>query len=205
MIYIFHGDDVEKSRHTLNSATDQIKNTSFLRLDVKEVDLEKVNLFLNNRGLFNETKALVLYNPFSLNKAIFDKLIPLINISSYDIYFWQDKNLTLAQLKNFSGAKIQQFRADNALYTCLNSVKPRNLRNFCRHYDQVIKKNLYDLFLYLLKNNLRRQLATSSSFNQESLRKIYLQLIELDYQNKTGQLVIPREIALKRILINLLK
>jgi hypothetical protein len=58
--------------------------------------------------------------------------------------------------------------------------------------------------LYWLKNHLRRQLTTYSRFNPKQLKSTYVQIIELDYQSKTGQLPIGKDIALERILINLL-
>ncbi len=205
MIIIFHGDNLEASRTALNIVLDKKKNEEILRLDQKQIDVEKINLFLSSKDLFGQTKNIVLSNYFSLTKPIFDKVTKLINASDVDAYIWQDKTLTQAQLKSFPQAKINLFRADNVLYSCLNNVKPKNLSLFLPKYDQVIDKGLYDLFLYLLKGNIRRQLQTFSKFNPENLKKIYLQLIELDYQNKNGQLSIPKEIALKRILTNLLK
>jgi hypothetical protein len=205
MIYIFHGDNLEASRHALNSTLDQIKNQAILRLDQKQIEVEKINLFLNSNDLFGQAKSIYLGNYFSLTKPIFEKITKLINASKIDVYIWQDKALTMTQLKSFPQAKINLFRADNLLYSCLNTIKPKNLALFLSQYDKIIDKGLYDLFLYLLKGNIRRQLQTYSQFNPDNLKKIYLQLIELDYQNKTGQLSIPKEIALKRILINLLK
>ena len=202
VIYIFHGDNLEASR---NAALDQTKEKDILHFDQKEVDPEKINLLLNSTDLFGHQKTLFLSNFLSVSKPIFEKTVKLINSSKFDVYIWQDKALTIAQLKPFPKAKINLFRADNILYACLNDIKPKNLIVFSPKYDKVIEKGLYDLFLYLLKGNIRRQLQTFSKFNSEQLKKTYLYLIELDYQNKSGQLSIPKEIALKRIIINLLK
>jgi hypothetical protein len=48
-------------------------------------------------------------------------------------------------------------------------------------------------------------MTSYSQFSSESLKKVYLQIIELDFQNKTGQLSIKKELALERILLNLIK
>lgn len=205
MIQIFHGDNLEASRNAINNFVDNLKDKQVLRLDNKEVDPEKINLFINSSDMFGGEKAIVFSNFFSISKPILEKIIKLVNQSIIDIYIWQDKTITAVQLKSFPQAKVNFFRADNLLYGCLNDIKPKNIRSFFPKYDKIIEDGLYDLFLYLLKGNIRRQLQTFSKFSTDNLKKTYLHLIELDYQNKTGQLSIPKEIALKRILVNLLK
>jgi len=44
-----------------------------------------------------------------------------------------------------------------------------------------------------------------SKYDPALVQKTYLQIIELEYQSKTGQLSLPKEIALKRVLLPLLK
>nr|MBP9817974.1 hypothetical protein [Candidatus Shapirobacteria bacterium] len=154
MIYIFHGDNIEGSRQALNLAVDKLVNTQKLRLDAKEVEVEKVNLFLNSQDMFGGPRALILTNFFSAHKATLDKLVKLIPQAQVDVYIWQDKPLLATQLKQFSQAKVILFKADNLLYKCLNLVQPGNLKSCLPIYQKVIDKGLYDLFLYLLKGNL---------------------------------------------------
>jgi hypothetical protein len=69
----------------------------------------------------------------------------------------------------------------------------------------VLEQEPFELFLFWLKSSLRKQLTTFSKFSSDSLKTAYLQMIELDYQSKTGQLAIPKDMALERILLNLMK
>jgi hypothetical protein len=94
---------------------------------------------------------------------------------------------------------------ENKLFACLNSIKPKNITKVIPLYKQIVEMGLYDLFLYFLKNNFRKQLTSYSKFNQPTAKRIYLQLIELDFKNKTGELSLPKELALERILTNLTK
>jgi hypothetical protein len=141
---------------------------------------------------------------FSIPKATLDKLLAIIKTSDIDITIWQDKTLTLTQLKTFPKATVRLAKLDNKLFQCLNTIRPGNLKRFLESYDKV-DKAMYDLFLYLIKGNIRKQLIGPSNFNPQNLKAAYLQLIELDYQNKSGQLTISKEIALQRIMINLLR
>lgn len=206
MIYIFHGDNQKDSREFLNSSLDKFKDSNVLRLDNKESEPDLVNNFINGTSLFAAKKILVISNFFSIPKTNLDKIIKSIKSNEeIDIFIWQDKTLTATQLKTFPKANVKLFRLDNKLFACLNSIRPHNIKNFVPLFEDVIKLNLYDLFLYLLKNNLRKQLTTYSRFDTELLKKSYLQMIELDYQNKTGELRIAKELALQRIIINLIK
>ncbi len=206
MIYIFHGDNQFESRKAFSDFLDQIKDVDIFRLDSKNIDIDRVNLFLQDSSLFNTKKVLSISNLFSSNKAILDPINKLINQSqNVDVVIWQDKTLTLTQTKIFKTAQIKNFPLDNKLFSCLNAIKPKNLSKVIPLYNQVLELGLYDLFLYFLKNNFRKQLTSYSKFDQQIAKRIYLQLIELDFKNKTGELSIPKELALERILTNLTK
>jgi len=206
MIYIFHGDNQFDSRQALNKLLEEYSQYDQLKTDSKNVDLDRVNLFLQSSSLFAEKKVLIIENFFSTNKSILDKLIKIVkNSDNIDLIIWQDKVLNATQLKTFPQSKVQLFALSNKLFGCLNAIRPKNLNGFIPLYKEVLKMGLYDLFLYLIKGNLRRQLTTYSKFDQTKVKNSYLQLIELDYQNKSGQLSIPKEIALERIVMNLIK
>lgn len=206
MIYIFHGDDQYASRTVFNQFIDQQQNRDIFKIDSKNTNLDLVNNFLNSPSLFGSQKILVISNPFSIPKAILDKIIKLIKDDTQnDIVIWQDKTLTPTQIKNFPKAKIDHFPIDKLLFTCLNQIRPKNISKFISLYKKVIKQEPFELFLFFIKNNLRKQITSYSAFDQKVLKKTYLQLIELDFQSKNGQLAIPKEIALQRILINLIK
>lgn len=206
MIYIFHGDNQLESRKAFSDFMDQNNDTDILRLDSKNIDVDKVNLFLQESSLFNTKKILSVSNLFSTNKSILDQINKLINqVESIDTVIWQDKTLTPTQLKTFKNAQVKNFPLDNKLFICLNSVKPKNIIRVIPLYHQVIELGLYDLFLYFLKNNFRKQLTSYPKFDQPTTKRFYLQLIDLDFKNKTGELTIPKELALERMLTNLTK
>ena len=206
MIYIFHGDNQLESRKAFSNHLDQIKNADIFRLDSKNIDIDRVNLFLQESSLFNTKKILSVSNLFSTNKSILDQINKLINqIENIDVLIWQDKTLTPVQLKTFKNPQVKNFPLDNKLFTCLNSIKPKNITRIIPLYHQIIELGLYDLFLYFLKNNFRKQLTSYPKFDQPTTKRFYLQLIDLDFKNKTGELTIPKELALERMLTNLTK
>jgi len=206
MIYIFHGDDQYASRFAFNQQIDQHQGRDIFRLDSKNANLDLINNFLNSPSLFASQKVLAITNLFSIPKVILDKIIRFIKDDSQnDIYIWQDKTLTPTQTKIFPKAQINHFPVNKVLFSCLNQIRPKNISKFIPLYQKVIVQEPFELFLFFVKNNLRKQITNYSSFDKKNLERTYIQLIELDFQSKNGQLAIPKEIALQRILINLIK
>lgn len=205
MITIFHGNNPTQSRQAFFEFISQFPDLATLHLDSRSIDLNQINNFLHGGSLFPEKNVLAIDNFFSITKSNLDKFVKILNSSPSQIVLWQDKALTAAQTKIFPQAKIFAFKSDNQIFACLNAIKPKNLQSFNRLYDQVVSQDLFDLFLYLLKANFRRQLQTYSKYDQALIKKIYLQIIELEYQYKTGQISLAKNIALKRVLLPLLK
>jgi len=205
MITIFHGDNPSESRQAFLQFKNQFTDKDLLHLDSKSIDLNQVNNFLNGGSLFAGTKILAVDNFFSITKSTLDKIIKLIDPKSVDIILWQDKTLSAVQTKIFPKAKYLSFKADSRIFACLSSIKPGNLDSFNRQYDRIVDNDLFDLFLYLLKSQLRRQLQSYSKYSPALIQKIYLQTIELEFQYKSGQLSLPKDLALKRVLLPLLR
>jgi hypothetical protein len=205
MVTIFHGDNPSQSRQAFSEFISQFVSYDQLHLDSKTIDLNQINNFLHGGSLLPGHKLIIFDNFFSISKPNLDKILKYTSNSDAEIAIWQDKTLNATQLKMLPGAKVTCFRTDNRLYACLNAIKPHHLSAFNNLYDIVVNQDLFDLFLYLLKANLRRQLQDNVRSNLDIIKRIYLQIVELEFQYKSGQLVLPKEIALKRVLIPLLK
>ena len=205
MFYIFHGDHQLNSRQALNSFLDQKNDFDILRIDSKEINLDQINGFINSPSLFSKPKIIVFLNFFSIPKPILDKLKKIIETNpEFDIVIWQDKTIPPTQLKYFSKARVETFTVDKIIFQCLNQLYPGNIKKFIPLFHRVLNQEPFELFLYWLKNHLRRQLTVYSKFNQQRLKSTYIHIIELDYQSKTGQLAISKDTALEKILVNLL-
>jgi hypothetical protein len=206
MVYIFHGDNQLESRSAFNNLLSTFSSSEIMRTDSKEINPDKIIQFIQGSSLFTSNKVLAVSNYFSIPKATLDKIEKVLkNNPECELVIWQDKKLTVAQTNSFPKAKVEAFQLNNKLFACLNAIKPKNLKNFIPIYHDYIGQDTYDLFLYMVKNNIKKQLTSYSRFDEKMLIRTYLQLIELDFQNKTGQLAIPKEMALERILINLVK
>lgn len=204
MIQIFHGEDQLGSRQAFNQVLNQAKTAEILRLDHKSIDLDQVNAFLNGNSLFPGDKILAITNFFSISKPVLEKILKLIGTSDISIVIWQDKTLNATQLKTFPQVQVKSFTKSNPLWGCLNSLQPKNSKKFFPLFHKIIGDS-YDLFLYLVKAQVRKQILSQSRFYPASLKRAYMRLTELDFANKTGQLSIPAPIALERILLELME
>jgi len=205
MLYIFHGDDLFHSREAHQNFLDQFKDKEILRQEYKDFDFELLNLFVNSPSLFQNTRTLALYNPFSLLKNQLETLSSLIKENQYtDTVIWQDRPLRQNEVSFFGPAKVQKFPLDKQLFSCLNSLKPRNHRFFTQIFLKVIKQEPFELVFFWFKNRLRQNLSSFSPFPPEKLKSSYLALIDLDYQIKTGALLETKENALLNLLFNLM-
>lgn len=206
MLYIFHGDDDSKSRQAINLAVDQQRDSDVFKREAKETNPLEIEQFLASPSFFFPQKVVLLYNCFSLPKATLDKLQKVIDrFDTVNYFLWQDKKLTATQLKIFPQAKVTEFPLPQTLFAAVNAVKPKNTVQFINLYHAAIIDQPFELLLYLIKGSLRRQLTSFTKFDQSALKRAYLNLIQLDYQNKTGQLTIPKEMALERVILQLIQ
>lgn len=200
MIYLFHGDNVTQSRQALNQALDALEDTDILRLDAKDINPNQISLLLNNTSLLPLSKALVINNLFSMAKSGLEQSIKLLSNTTARIYLWNDKALTATQLKNFPQASVTLFKNEAYLFSALYSIKPNNFAKFQPLYQKIVDHDEIDLFMYFLRSHFRK-LIIAAPQNRLAVQT-YLQLIELDYQQKTGQLTTPKDIALNRIIFH---
>jgi hypothetical protein len=205
MIYIFHGPDIEKSRSSLDEFIKSQKGYEVFRTEGKSADFNQINLFINSQSLLANPRILVINNLFSANKAQLDKLTPILQKNDILVLIWQDKSLTATQLKMFPQALVTNFPQENYLFACLNQIKPHNFAKFLEYFNRNVDGGLVDLLLYLIKGNLRKQLAGYSKFDQNLVKTTYLKLIETDYLNKTGKLTMPLDVAVVRIMATLIQ
>lgn len=204
MIYIFHGDDQYKSQQAYQTKLAQYAGFEQLHFDNKSIDFDKLNQFINSQSLFGSDKVLILDNPFSLVKANLDKLNKIIQNNNIDIIIWQERSLKPTENNLFGKAVVAKFPLDKKLFACLNAIRPGNIHNFCELYQQTITQEPFELFLFWLKNNLRKNLSSYSKFPEDKLKNTYLSLINFEYKYKTGQLFETKENGLLNILIDLI-
>lgn len=193
MITIFHGDNYSQSRDAVNNYLNDCSGEVF-RLDAKSLNINSLANLLTGTSMFGDQKTILISGFFSLPAPSQKKYITLINSSNYPLILWADKKLSPTQLKNFQKSKINDFPLSRQMFSFIYGLRPKNTKDFSKKFDQITQNEPFELFFYLLKKQFRTQNT-----------KIYLQLIDLEFQIKSGQINQNKELALKNLLVNFIK
>jgi len=198
MITIFHGENTSLSKKKLQEKISKIDSRW---IDGSNLNINTASNLLEVNDLFGNTKTIVISNYFNIKSRDLSQISTIIKNKStdIDIYMWQSKKLTLNQIKMFPDASVHCFNKSNSVFDCIYSLKPGNTNQFIVHYQNVVEDNMFDLFLYLVKKEVKKKISNPK------YKKTYLSLIELDLLNKTGKLAIKKETALKRTLLPITK
>jgi len=168
MITVVHGDDLSASRNFLQSARSNEKNCLFFQGSSMTVtDLTQA---LSNNGLFEESKTIIIENLVS-QKKVKNELKSLADIltnnsESHQIYLWEGKVLTAAQIKLFGSINEKLFKLPQSLFQFLESLYPNNLRSILHNYELLLKSAERELIFFMIVRQFRLLL---SSFSAESV------------------------------------
>lgn len=231
MIYYFYGDDVFAGRKELYRLLRQFRKTHphsrVIRIEKDNFDQEKIkNLFLTP-PLFESEPIFLIENFSSLSPSQQKFLLNLFSQKSNNkIIFWDQKETQLAsQLKKkFPQIKINRFSCPKTIFLFLSKIAPGKEKFFLPFWQKLTAQYPPELILFFLKNHFRllllakinpqlisslpswRQqkiLAQGKNFSFSQLKNFYLNLIEKEYQQKTGQLTVDLELALVNLLLTL--
>lgn len=229
MILLLHGDNTVASQGKIDQLRLDVPKEQYYPYEAKSLAIETLVQTLSSSSLFGPEKKLVVINNPLGNKTILEQIpAPSEEIT---LVFCEQKKLTPSQIKSFksqfSSLTDLEFKSDNAIFTFVESIKPGDLRSvdilekqLGNEAAEVIFTMLVRQFRLLLlsRNNSKSgpddwqklsswQLGKISSqakaFSPEQLRKAYVELEKLDYQNKTGQLPYSLMEGIKFFLIQL--
>jgi len=208
MIHLFHGDDTFKSRQSLLDALTKYQEADFV--SAREISDEL--LVSSGRGLFSEgKKALILNNLFSLHQAKAGRIIAQIKklADEADFYLWEEKKLTPAKTALLGEkAKISFFRLPAVIFQFLDSLGANDPASSLTLLKKTLKTHPPELVFFLIKRRARELFLAKAAPNQlrgaswqkgkifnqagkitlDRAKEFYLQLIETELKNKTGQL-----------------
>lgn len=200
MISLFHGEDVTACRNALPE--DAIK------VDGKTATPELLAQLFSGRSLFEGEKTVVLENPKNLPAGIADDT---------NLILWFDHKLTPNQIKEFAGASVQEFKLNQIVFKFVESLRPANQREMLTLFKKYCSQEYPEIILAMIVRQFRlllnpRQLAgwqkdrvaaQAKRFTPQKLRAIYKTLLQIDYEQKTGQAVSSLQSSLELFLLNL--
>ena len=229
MIQILHGDNIVASRNVLQMAKKMAREKEVLVFDGKKVNLTDLKQALEAQSLFGQEKLVVIENLISKNKKQktdnrilnYLKALP----ADTDLILWEGKKIDGRVLSPFKNAKAQLFKTPAIIFKFLESLRPGNQRMMLSLLENCAKTEPIELIFHMIVRQFRQLLLVkdlgkegisriapwqyakltnqANCFTLDKLLKIYKKLLEIDWQQKTGQTVFDLKRAIELLLIDL--
>lgn len=229
--YLIHGEDQQNSRNFLNVLIKELnpKNEkNVFQTSGKSLTPELILQNIQSNSFFGHERILVIENLITGNRSktkndVLTLLSESKNFSNdIDLVIWEGSSLTAASIKPLKNFISREFKLPTILFTFLDSFKPKNAKQNHFLLTELLKTQPIELIFFMLAKRVRQlfeistgnQIKTSpwqlnkltkqaNYFNQNQLKKLYMDLIIIDYNNKTGNLNTSLTNELDMLLIKL--
>lgn len=216
MIYLIHGDDVAASRNYFLSQKQT--HTEIVTLNGQTVTLNEITQALLGSGLFGEKPTICIEEFLSKKKSSkeTEAIIQVMkkNESETDIYLWESKQVTPAQINKLKKITVKEFKIPKTIFQFLDSIKPHNIQNMIKLFHQTIETEEEQFIFFMFIRHIRILLGVadeastnnidevkrmapwqkaklqkqSALFTPEKLKQLYTRLYQIEKGIKTGTL-----------------
>ncbi len=214
MMTILHGENISASRAALSAFRDKFSGQETMTLDGRKTNLSQIKQVLESPSMFTVSRLVVIENLLSTKKSpgqqeIIDYLLK--EPVEVELVLWEEKEIGKTLLSKFEKAEVSLFKLEQVMFKFLESLRPNNQKESLTLFRS-FKKEEPEIIFYMLIRQLRMLLAikdeTTSGleeldrlapwqkerltrqakyFTQENLFKHYHELLQIDYEQKTGQ------------------
>lgn len=223
MKYILHGENQALSRSQLRELVASQKNVQFFN---QKSSFEQIFNFLESKSLFGEIPIFVFENFFSRTKSKEKEKIIIFLKSKTDlnVIFWESKKIDGRSLASFKDYQIKEFPLPWSIYKFLDSLNPKNPKLGLMFLHEALKKSPPELILFMLGKHLgdliisadlgekgleakapwqkAKLVAQAKLFGVERLKVLYRNLLEIEYNLKSGLSSLPLSSSLDLWLAN---
>lgn len=211
MITLLHGENIVESRKALVQKINDSKTEGIdvVRLDGLKVEIGDFRSILGSASLLGKDRLAVIENFFSSPRsARKEKILECLKGKDFvnDLIFWEGKELK--DFGNLPGAMIKVFKVAPAIFRFLESFRPNNTRQALSLLSEVKSKEDPEMIFYMIIRYVRSLILASdlgpiglsgmadwqkrrfinqaSSFSLSQLKKLYGDLEQIDYEQKTS-------------------
>lgn len=206
---IFHGDNLVVSRQRLAQETKQFSGET-IRLNGLQVDLAQIRQALESASLFGQPRLIVIENFFARQESQQKQAILnyLKNQPEANLIFWEGKTIDGRKLASFKTARVEKYLIQATIFKFLDCLG-QNPKICLEWLHQTLANEPAELVFFMLcrrvaeliiaadlgPNGLERLapwqksrlVQQAKSFRSGRLIAIYQKLLEIDWQQKTGQ------------------
>ncbi len=231
MIVLLHGENKTGSRRAFTEKIKDFKEkrAEIIRLDGKKASLTEIKQACETISIFGGDKLIAIESFFSRPKsrekteiANYFQHLPL----EINVIFWEEKKITVPQIRKLpTGTKVDFFKIEPIIFKLLDSLFPGNaarsipLLSQCQQLESA--EMIFYMFcrqvrLLILAKDLKRKgltsmpywmqgkfLRQSQYFSLEQILKLHRKLLQIDYEQKTGQAIKPLSFHLDLLVATL--
>lgn len=207
---ILHGENIERSRRALN---EKIKRFSgeIIRLEGEKLDLGELKQAVESSSLFGQERLIIIENLFSRRPSKEkEELLKYCKLENPEnLIVWGGKKIDGRILAPFTLARIERFDLTPIIFKFLDSFSPTNKKLSLALLHQCLTQETPEMVFYMVcrqakdliitadlgKENLdelppwkrEKLIRQAGKFGLKKLLTLYQQLLQIDYQQKTGK------------------
>jgi hypothetical protein len=224
MLTLIDGDNHTASREALFKLK-QTKNVEIVELEGKKITLTDLIQNLEANSLFSLPKLVIIERLHSRQQSAAKKEL-LTYLKTYQgdahVILWEDKTLTPTQAKAVNPKNHLQHKLSKSLFAFLDSLGSGNIKNTLSLLESSLKQDPAELVFFMIIRQVRLllQAKTSSNlsmapwqanklktqsgkFSLQKLQTLHHNLLQIDYDIKTGNTLLPLPQLLDNLVIKL--
>ena len=211
---ILYGENLVLSRQKLNELIGNFKGEK-VRLDGRKLNLGVLKQALESASLFNQKRLVILENIFSRPPSQEKEkiLAYLKKVEPENLLVWEPKKIDGRTLNSFKKAKTIKFSLTAFIFKFLDAFAPDNKKGALFWLRRCFDQDSPEIVFYLLARRIghlliakdlgkkgllkmapwqqSKLLHQASKFETKTLLFCHHQLLEIDWQQKTGQAFLP--------------
>lgn len=229
MLHLIHGDDVEKTRHTLSSIKSNTKNKEIREVDGKHLDENMLVQSLESPSLFGGDICIIIERYLTYAKKreksysrIVDRIVRAS--SEYDVILYEEKEIDTSTIQKLGKyANVTLHKTPVVLFQFLDAVMPGNTKQSLTLLERTTLHEPPEIVFSLLVKRTRQLMECKDGFtpggvaswqevrltNQarqftmEQLIAMHTQLLNADIATKTGSTPFTLTQLLEQIILSL--
>lgn len=211
MRILIYGEEIVKSRQQLDLIKSQHQGAEILNLDGKRINLSEIKQALESQSLLSSSRLVILENLSGNKKSA--EILDYLKTYEFqtDLVIWEGKEVNKTFLKLLPQTQILVFKPETILFRLMEAIRPKNTEEMLRLFEKCLKREAVEIIFHMLVRQTRmlmmimdqvtpeaeelarlapwqkeRLVRQAKFFTQEKLVDLYHQLLEIDYQQKTG-------------------
>lgn len=226
-LILLHGDNHFASRKIFGDTIASYKQRGFkdiIQFSGSKLEVSDLIQAVETGSFFATQKLITLekihQKTNSKNTSNIIQFLHSLSPKDYDVLIWEDKTLSPNQLKKLSNFTPRVHKASKAIFSFLDSYVPQNPQAYLKSFTTAVSQDSAEMVFYMLIKRVRILLELTDStpklaswqlarlksqrakWSLPELLTSHAKLFNLDYQQKSGQLIGDFQSNLQYVLIS---